>query len=527
MKNHKLFLFIIHILFASNTYCQINSPDLPPVQGDWKVTFVEEFNDSELDNAQWKVGQHWGGINGQAQPHQDNIFLEDGSLVFKWDKKDEAFTFGNKSTKYGAGEVSTYKRFHQKYGYFECRLKYNVNRGCWPAFWTMPVVNAYSPLEITQSYLKFKLSGELQNVENAKLKIKIKSFSKSDYWFDIYASGDSWNESSLTWDNKAPFNAIFLDHIKPGKEAGEWIEIDVTTYINEQLQQDQIASFVLADMYQQGCNISFFSKETGEENCPYLEIDGAKVKVSEDASVYAAGPDVNYGSMEELKTYESWGYNVSTYMPGMEIDIYESIGIWGENKFAYTWHWDGYGDDHKSEDYLVTNAPDQNEFNTYGLYWAPDTLEFYLNGELIHRHVGAEVCAAESFMILSAQLGGWSGNTDDLAINFDPYLPLYMYVDYVKVWSGTKELATNSVKIEQPINIKVTPNPIDEKVTIVLPHNEEYLLEVFDLKGFKLYSTALTQPSNIIDMGSYKPNVYLLKLQSKSGKAQTFKIVKN
>lgn len=527
MNKDKLVLLGICMLFYTYARTQVNSPNLPPIEGDWKTTFVEEFNDTVLNCNKWKIGQHWGGINGQAQPHQDNIYIKDGSLVFKWDKKDEVFTFGSKSTRYGAGEVSTYKRFHQKYGYYECRLKYDVNRGCWPAFWTMSVKNAYSPSEIRQSYLKFELSDELQNITNAKLKIKIKSFSKSGYWFDLYASEDSWNETSITWDNKTKFDAIFLEHMKPEKEIGEWIEIDVTKHIKKELQIDKVVSFVLADMYQQGCNISFFSKEAGDENCPYLEINGTKIEVSEDAFVYAGQPAANYGLEEELQTYESWGYNVNTYTPGMEIDIYETIGIWGENKLAYTWHWDGYGDDHKSEDYLINDAPNQNEYNTYGLYWAPDTLEFYLNGEFIHRHVGKEVCAVESFMILSAQLGGWSGNSDNLSVNFDPNLPLYMQVDYVKVWSGTKGLPTSSKEIERSLNIKVSPNPVDEQLLVILPDNNEYICEIYDLKGVKVYETTLIEPSNLLDLKLYKQGVYVLRIHSNSNIAQTIKIVKN
>ncbi len=527
MKRDKLVVLGICMFFYVHAHTQINSPDWPPIAGDWKTTFVEEFNDSVLNSDKWKIGQHWGGINGQAQPHQDNIFIKDGALVFKWDKKDEAFTFGSKTTNYGIGEVSTYKRFHQRFGYFECRLKYDVNRGCWPAFWTMSVKNAYSPSEIRQSYLKFELSAELQNVENATLKIKLKSISKSGYWFDVYASEDSWNETSITWDNKAQFNAIFLDHIKPEKGVGEWIEIDITKYINEHLQQDHVVSFVLADMYQQDCDISFFSKESGEENCPYLDIDGSKINVSEDAFVYAGQPAANYGLEEGLNVHESWGYNVNTYMPGMEIDIYETIGIWGENKLAYTWHWDGYGDDHKSEDFIITDAPNQNEYNTYGLYWAPDTLEFYLNGEFVHRHVGPEVCGVESFMLLSAQLGGWSGNSDNLSVNFDPNLPLYMQVDYVKVWSGTKGLTTGLAETEQSLNIKVAPNPVDDKLMICLPDNNEYLCEIFDLRGLKVYETTLIKPSTLLDLELYKQGVYVLKFQSRFGGVQTVKIVKN
>jgi hypothetical protein len=47
-------------------------------------------------------------------------------------------------------------------------------------------------------------------------------------------------------------------------------------------------------------------------------------------------------------------------------------------------------------------------------------------------------CTAPSYIFLSLQMGGWGINVDPSYYNDYDY-PADMDVDYVKVWSGTKQ----------------------------------------------------------------------------------------
>jgi len=124
----------------------------------------------------------------------------------------------------------------------------------------------------------------------------------------------------------------------------------------------------------------------------------------------------------------------------MEVDIFESIGIWGPQKTLHAIHWNGYGKDHQHIGHQVTELKglDQTKWTTVGLYWEEGKLEFYVNGTKTWTYTNPRVGSARAFLLLSAQTGGWGGNADMKETVFEPSLPRHMYVDYVKVWSGKK-----------------------------------------------------------------------------------------
>ena len=58
--------------------------------------------------------------------------------------------------------------------------------------------------------------------------------------------------------------------------------------------------------------------------------------------------DTNYGQEPFLLIKDTWGDTSLTFDQGMEFDIMESLGIWGEDISISALHWDGYGSQHKS-----------------------------------------------------------------------------------------------------------------------------------------------------------------------------------
>lgn len=421
----------------------IKAPATPPLVGTWTTTFEDNFEGLILDSTKWKVGQHWAGINGGAQPHPDNMSVENGKLRLKWDKKPTPFNFGAKKDRvYGTGEVTTYKRFSQQYGYLECRMRYDVLRTCWPAVWTMPANRPTENVnEMKWGYLKFDLAALPATARKAVLKLKIKSAPSGTYWFDIYRClDDSWSQSKITWQNKPVFDAIFLAHVNPAPAVGQWAEVDVTKFVKQELAGDRKATFVVAEVLQQKWNTAFYSSEAAEADRPRLEIDGRNVLATEDSTVYAAKPDTNFGAESELAIFDGYGYISTTGGQGMEIDIMEALGVWGSGRLSHAVHWDGYGDDHKNIGHPVKDLPglDLSQWTTFGLYWEEGKLEFYVNGKNTWTHTSPRVCAVPSFILLSAQTGGWDKNSEQRETVFEPNLPKYMEVDYVKMWSGTK-----------------------------------------------------------------------------------------
>ncbi len=111
----------------------------PPVEGDWVMTFDEEFNGPEIDKTRWGIytTNYW---DKRSHFSKDNVILGDGVVRLRMEKKrghdnDDPTA---KETDYAVGFLDTYGKWVQRYGYFEARVKPPTAPGLWPAFWMMP-----------------------------------------------------------------------------------------------------------------------------------------------------------------------------------------------------------------------------------------------------------------------------------------------------------------------------------------------------------------------------------------------------
>ncbi len=114
----------------------------PPVDGDWKLTFDEDFDGSKIDMTRWQVyGPNWWGGHKLTHWTKDNLILGGGKVRMRmsvdpgWHNDDP--DSGHRSELAG-GFLETYGKWVQRYGYFECRFKLPEAPGLWPAFWMMP-----------------------------------------------------------------------------------------------------------------------------------------------------------------------------------------------------------------------------------------------------------------------------------------------------------------------------------------------------------------------------------------------------
>ena len=113
---------------------------------------------------------------------------------------------------------------------------------------------------------------------------------------------------------------------------------------------------------------------------------------------------------------------------GTEVDIVEAP--WRHiDKVTHTLHWDGYGDDHAAQGREV-EIPGINEgWHTFAVDWSPDGYIFLVDGIETHRSDAGGVCENPLWIIISDEMGGWSGNPRE-AKN----LPDHTLIDYVRVW---------------------------------------------------------------------------------------------
>lgn len=442
----------------------LHAQPTPPIQGNWTLTFEEEFDGSGLDGDVWKTGQHYPGIAGSGSNDPEQITIEDGVLKITAAQKSDSFS--GTSYSYAAGEISTFKRFKQKYGYFECRMRYHAVQGMWPAFWLMPDHEDYGwDGKNRESYLKFDLSSVSGPASSAVLKLtpaSIESGGPSANVLVLKCADDSWTETGITWNNKPTPDPLFIEQLYGSSElsVGTATSIDVTEYINEELAGDGTVSFALVDSYMRNKLVQFASREHGTTSYrPQLVIDGQTINASADSFVRMSQATTNFGTQNTLMVAEAYGSNdtASTYGTGNEVDIMESLGRWGPDRTQHAVHWDGYGSNHQSVDSGHLAYPSEgDDYHTYGLYWESGKYEFYIDGVKTYEWSNTEVMSSEAFMILSLQLGGWDGGP------IDDIDGRSLEVDYVRAWSGTKTGGATAGGGEGPAPSYTTVNVSDD-----------------------------------------------------------------
>lgn len=113
---------------------------------------------------------------------------------------------------------------------------------------------------------------------------------------------------------------------------------------------------------------------------------------------------------------------------GTEVDIVECP--WRKkDEVSHALHWDGYNEDHQSEGHHVA-IPGINEgFHTYAVDWSEDGYIFFIDGKETWRTDAGGGCTNELYLMLSDEMGGWSGDPGK-AEN----LPDKTLIDYIRVW---------------------------------------------------------------------------------------------
>jgi beta-glucanase (GH16 family) len=420
-------------------------PNLP---GTWQLQFQDEFDATRLDGTKWRLGGHHAGIAGVGGNSPQNVSVSGGLLRLK--AQQGAMSYSGKGYSYSGAEVTSFFQYRQQYGYFEARIKTPAVNGLWPAFWLMPDRGNYGwKNEFHRAYLKFDLtSSGLSQVNSAVLKLKVSNIESggTNNLVFMRLHDDSWSEATLSWNNKPAPDPVWLEQrwnnqLTPGQE----LSVDVTDFVKQQVAGDKKVSLVVADTFLRTKYIKFHSSEAATQaDRPRLVINGATYFASEDASVqwgdYAGNTQ---GSAVELVVQDDWGDTASTFNGGMEVDIMETLGIWGKDVTSHAIHWDGYDGQHQSKGWgPVRPQPLADGFHVYGVYWQQGRLEFFVDGLKTGEWSDARVMSVPAYLMLSLQLGGWDGNTPGPQVHGQE-----VQVDWVRAWSGTRAASATPVEV--------------------------------------------------------------------------------
>jgi beta-glucanase (GH16 family) len=425
----------------------LTAQPLPPIPGTWQLTFEDTFDGAVLDGSKWKMGLADAGIEGQGGNNPANISVANGKLTLK--ATTTPSTFCGSPFAYSTGEISSWMRFNQQHGYFEARMRWDTATGMWPAFWLMPERANHGTQEwFNNSFLKFNLTGSgITTVTSAKLRLKtvvVGNSLTSPNNLQVFAvANDSWAENTVTWNNQPVRNPLFLEqkwNFSPAP--GDIVEFDVTSYVQTEISGDGVVSLGLSDEFWRARGMEFYSRETANTaDRPTLVVNGTPFYPTADATVkWGAHANTNFGTATQLQIRTDYENTTdSTYNGGMEIDIMETLGIWGPNVTSHALHWDGYGSDHKAAGWGPVPTLNTSNYRTYGMYWAPGLIEFYVDGVKTGSYTNVRAMSVPAYLILSLQLGGWDNNTPGAQVNnkvFD--------IDHVRVWSGTKSTTVAS-----------------------------------------------------------------------------------
>ncbi len=417
----------------------VTAPAAPPMAGTWIATFEDNFDGTELDGTKWQLG----GLNGFAATAAERCAISNGVLTVS--AAPVPTVFKGVAYDWSSASLSTYRNFRQLYGYFEARMRYETKVGMWPAFWTMPDRAWYGDTNENQKvWLQFDLAGHTGPFNLVELKLRTSAAVGKETVLSVFPAPDTWSESTITWNNMPVESPLWLKHDWiPVMPSGQELRYDLTGYVNQQLAGDRKVSLCLADTFQQGQTLSLYSREaTDPATRPQLLLDGVPLEPSADAAVRSGSyAGSNYATDNPLKIKDAWqANNRSTEDGGMEIDVFEWLGVWEPYRLHSAVHWDGYYAAHQSTNfpyYVAGNTV--AEYHTYGVYWEPGLIEFYFDGKSTGGVFATNrVCSIPSYLILCLQMGGWSGNGNLDNIDASEY-PGRMEVDYVKAWSGTKQ----------------------------------------------------------------------------------------
>lgn len=156
-----------------------------------------------------------------------------------------------------------------------------------------------------KAYLQFDLY-DLSSVQKAELWLYATGVGTCN--IQVSETSDNWTETSLTWDNVPSAGSAISSQSVETK--GEYYVWDVTDYVTSEMDGDDLASFVVADISTAKNNISFTSKEA-DENQPLLVITAATPSnvISDEASLGLVkvfpNPAINQVSIVSANTIQS------------------------------------------------------------------------------------------------------------------------------------------------------------------------------------------------------------------------------
>jgi beta-glucanase (GH16 family) len=220
-------------------------------------------------------------------------------------------------------------------------------------------------------------------------------------------------------------------------------------------------------------------------------------------------------------------YGLNTWPDNGEIDIMEYVGFNPGTLYGTVHVYQAYGGNGYSKSYESTGL--ENDFHIYAIEWSPDTIKWFFDNHQFSSYLRLGrnwqywPFDQNFYIIVNFAVGGnWGGSQGiDTTI-----FPQTYQIDYIRVYQSPNE--NIDINNWDSTNIFVSPNPVKEKLRIVLKDKkikDEKIL-VYDLNGKDMlapviYSSDYTE----VDFTKFTSGSYVIKLQT-IDKIERLKVVK-
>jgi beta-glucanase (GH16 family) len=183
--------------------------------GNWTLTFDDEFNGAELDLSHWVPHDPGGRMRDrQLQTYApDAVAVNGGQLHIVAQVAQVAKVARRKDSEYVSGIISTFGTFSQTYGRFEIRCRVPAGRGLRPGFLLLPV--PFGPLpeidvfETTGSDPSKVYFANRWGTEQTERSFG-DSFTGPDLSAGFHTLSIEWARDKITWfiDGKEKFQSV-------------------------------------------------------------------------------------------------------------------------------------------------------------------------------------------------------------------------------------------------------------------------------------------------------------------------------
>jgi beta-glucanase (GH16 family) len=160
-----------------------------------------------------------------------------------------------------------------------------------------------------------------------------------------------------------------------------------------------------------------------------------------------------------------------------------------------------------------------SQFHIYSLDWSASSMIFSVDN-IVHyiyspavKNASTWPFDAEQYLLLNIAI------EPRVTQNF---IQSTMEIDYVRVYQE-KVLSTADIVISP--KIKLFPNPVTDKLTIINSENTNATAAIYSNSGQKILSCVLNDENTNIDFSNFQSGIYLVLLTSQTG-IKTYKVVK-